>query len=82
MVNTKLVCWTDLIGKEYEIEVPEHMSWMAWDEDGELCVYSFKPSRDFEWGSWYHGGSYKSLDCGLKPPEPGSWTDQLYWIGD
>ena len=77
-MKTKLVCWTGTNGVHYELSAPEHCDWMAWDEDGELCWYSQDPEIEHDY--WY--GGHVKVGYGIAPPEPGPWTDQLYWIGD
>jgi len=82
----KLVCWGD-----YSIPVPLWARWMAWDEDGQVYIYkdeptiikaTFSPSVDGIWNSDSRLELLFTRLLGVPPPEPGPWTEQLYWIGD
>ena len=80
-MNHKIVCWGD-----YAIPVPLEAKWMAMDKDGRWYRYRSIPTREHLHGEWggllADGYSLLSEHRDLIPPEPGPWTDQLYWIGD
>jgi len=76
-MNYKLICWNDC-----SIPVPVWANWLAWDEDKLVYVYKNKPT---EGGVvWKQRGWFSCVvdKVEVEPPEPGPWTDQLYWIGD
>ena len=79
-MNHKIVCWGD-----YAIPVPVEANWMAMDGDGSWFWYVDKPATSMYskfWGNTYaadHDGMARKV---YNPPEPGPWTEQLYWIGD
>ncbi|MEW8001042.1 MAG: hypothetical protein AB2795_21075 [Candidatus Thiodiazotropha endolucinida] len=83
-MNHKIVCW-----RHYAIPVPVWAKWMARDKNGGWYVYSTEPKRKRSiWNlDGIVEGSLETMvsdEFGLSiaPPEPGPWTDQLYWIGD
>ncbi|MEW7987921.1 MAG: hypothetical protein AB2799_19210 [Candidatus Thiodiazotropha sp.] len=81
-MNHKIVCW-----RHYAIPVPVWAKWMARDKNGGWYVYSIMPEVHGDiWAASMLGSqeAMTSDEFGLSiaPPEPGHWTDQLYWIGD
>ena len=78
-MNHKIVCWSD-----YAIPVPVEANWMAMDNDGEWNWYEAKPKAEKDRDFWFNPEelSYGIIGNCAAPPEPGPWTEQLYWIGD
>ena len=79
-VNTKhnIVCWGP-----YAIPVPEKMKWIAWDKCGDVSAFEKEPIR--LQGYWtIDCGDAWLVDCAMRlpPPEPGEWTEQLYYLED
>lgn len=81
MPDHKIVCWGD-----YAIPVPVEANWIAWDIDDEVRAFVDEPKRDYD---YWITGNYMLCEWSVipsyihcPPPEPGPWTDQLYWIGD
>ena len=76
-MNHKIVCWGD-----YAIPVPEKYKWLAMDKSGEWLAYLVKPKSDHLLEMWMNfKGAHMLTEVNIDPPEPGPWTEQLYWIG-
>lgn len=71
----KELTWPGKRGKRLIVE--DKYNWLTWDCDGEAWVSVQEPRTG---GIFWCGGGMKIGNC--KPPEPGSWYEQLYWIGD
>lgn len=75
----KVVVWGD-----YSIPVPVEARWLAQDEDGDWFAYNRKPKA--QWGCWeadkerHRMWAISTAILDILPPEPGPWTEQLYWI--
>ena len=78
----KLICWGD-----YAIPAPLWANWIAWDKSGEVWVYELRPTlHPRTYGKWvnFNTGRIEQISyiLDIPPPEPGPWTEQLYWVGD
>jgi len=76
-IDHKIICWGD-----YAIPVPLGVKWMAMDKTGHWYAYADEPeTAGNAWAS--RSDLYLMLDNDVKvmAPEPGRWTEQLYYIG-
>ena len=79
MSDYKLVCWNG-----FAIPVEEKYKWMAMDETGSWYVYENRPAVLEYISIWKdQSATAQHIIAGKNfAPEPGPWTEQLYWIGD
>lgn len=76
-MDHKVICYED-----YGIPVPIEANWLAQDANGRWYWYIDEPTLLIS--VWSTNGDVGEIypHLNILPPEPGPWTEQLYWIGD